>query len=78
MVTSIRAVGRPAELRAQLFQSALVVRTLRPMSDPTRVFGGVDAVEAWHSEKPGSYLLTVADPRVAAPEVTSPAAPNAL
>jgi ABC-2 type transport system ATP-binding protein len=68
--TTLRTVGRPAELRAQLFQSALVVRTLTPMSDPARVFGGVDAVERWHSGEPGSYELTVEDPRVAAPEVT--------
>jgi ABC-2 type transport system ATP-binding protein len=68
--TTLRTVGRPAELRAQLFQSALVVTTLTPMSDPARVFGGVVAVERWHSEEPGSYVLTVADALVAAPEVT--------
>ncbi len=68
--TTLRTVGRPAELRAQLFQSALVIRTRAPLSDPPRVFGAVKTVERWHTEEPGSYVLTVADPRVAAPEVT--------
>ena len=68
--TTLRTVGRPAELREQLFQSALVVRTLAPLSDPGQLFGALGAVEEWHSDEPGSYVLAVSDPLVAAPQVT--------
>jgi len=68
--TTLRTVGRPAELREQLFQSALVVRTLAPVVDPGQLFGALEAVEEWHSDGPGSYVLAVSDPLVAAPQVT--------
>jgi ABC-2 type transport system ATP-binding protein len=68
--TTLRTVGRPAELREQLFQSALVVRTLAPVSNPGQLFGALEAVEDWHSEEPGSYVLAVSDPLIAAPDVT--------
>ena len=68
--TTLRTIGRPAELRAQLFRTALVVKTLVPLEDPDQVFGAIVAVEEWHSDVPGSYVLSVSDPRVAAPEVT--------
>ena len=68
--TTLRTVGRPAELRAQLFTSALVVKTVMPLSKPEQLFGEIGAVESWSSDEPGSYVLSVSDPRVAAPEVT--------
>ena len=68
--TTLRTVGRPAELREQLFKSALVVKTLVALSDPEQLFSRIPAVEGWRCEDPGSYLLSVSDPRVAAPEVT--------
>jgi ABC-2 type transport system ATP-binding protein len=68
--TTLRVVGRPAELREQLFKTALVVKTLVPLSDPDQLFTGIPAVEGWRFEDPGSYVLSVSDPRVAAPEVT--------
>jgi ABC-2 type transport system ATP-binding protein len=68
--TTLRTVGRPADLRAQLFQSALVVRTLAPLRDPDGLFGGLGVVESWRSEYPDTYVLTVSDPRAAAPAVT--------
>jgi ABC-2 type transport system ATP-binding protein len=68
--TTLRTVGRPADLRAQLFKTALVVKTLTPLSDPDRLFRRIPAVESWMSEEPGFYELSVSDPRVAAPEVT--------
>jgi ABC-2 type transport system ATP-binding protein len=70
MNTTLRTIGRPAELRAQLFKSALIVKTLVPLSHPDQVFAGVEEVEDWHSPDPGSYVLSVSDPRIAAPEVT--------
>jgi ABC-2 type transport system ATP-binding protein len=68
--TTLRIVGRPAELREQLFKTALVVKTLVPLPDPGELFGHIPAVEAWRCEDPGSYVLSVSDPRVAAPQVT--------
>jgi len=68
--TTLRTVGRPAELREQLFTSALVVKTLVPLSDPDQLFTAIGAVEGWRCDDPGSYVLSVSDPRVAAPEVT--------
>jgi ABC-2 type transport system ATP-binding protein len=68
--TTLRTVGRPEDLREQLFKNALVVKTLMPLSVPDQLFSHVSAVEGWRSEGPGSYVLWVSDPRVAAPEVT--------
>jgi ABC-2 type transport system ATP-binding protein len=68
--TTLRAVGRPAELRERLFTSAIVVTTVAPLSDPDQLFNAIEAVEGWRSEIPGEYVVSVSDPRVAAPEVT--------
>jgi ABC-2 type transport system ATP-binding protein len=70
MNTTLRTIGRPAELRAQLFNSALVVKTLAPLSEPDQLFTPVGGVESWRSETPGSYELSVSDPTLAAPLVT--------
>jgi ABC-2 type transport system ATP-binding protein len=70
MNTTLRTVGRPEELREQLFKKALVVKTLVPLSDPDQVFTRIAAVDGWRSDDAGAYVLSVSDPRVAAPEVT--------
>ncbi len=70
MNTTLRTIGRPDELRARLFTSALMVKTLMPLGDPDHVFTAVGSVTEWRSDEPGSYVLSVSDPRVAAPEVT--------
>ena len=57
-------------LRDQLFARTLTVRTLAPLSDPGRVFGGLPAVDGWHRDGPGGYLLAVSDASLAAPAVT--------
>jgi ABC-2 type transport system ATP-binding protein len=67
--TTLRTVGRPGDLREELFTKTLVVATVAPLVDPATVFSGVAAVESWQSSEPGLYELTVSDPRVAAPEV---------
>ncbi len=64
--TSLRTIGRPDELRDRLFSKALVVRTATPLESPDRVFADV---EGWREDGPGGYVLTVSDPRVAAPAV---------
>ena len=68
--TTLRTVGRPEELRAELFKRALIVKTHAPLSDADQVFKGIPSVNDWSSEGPGSYVLSVSDPEVAAPEVT--------
>jgi ABC-2 type transport system ATP-binding protein len=70
MNTTLRTIGRPADLRAQLFKSSLLVRTIAPLNHPDEVFATIGAVDGWRSDDPGSYLLSVSDSRVAAPEVT--------
>ena len=68
--TTLRAVGKPDELRERLFAKTLTVRTLAPIPDPDRVFGGLPAVDGWRQDGTGTYMLTVSDPAVAAPHVT--------
>lgn len=68
--TTLRTVGRPDDLREQLFKQALIVKTLVPLSDPDQLFTRIPAVESWRSGEPGSYELSVSDTRAAAPEVT--------
>jgi ABC-2 type transport system ATP-binding protein len=67
---TLRMIGRPAELREQLFARALVVRTLHPLSDADRIFAGLPAVEAWRQRAPGDLVISVSDPTIAAPAVT--------
>jgi ABC-2 type transport system ATP-binding protein len=74
--TTLRAIGRPDELREQLFAKTLMVRTLVPLPEPARVFGGPPAVASWRQDGqdgqdgPATYVLTVSDAAVAAPAVT--------
>ncbi len=68
--TTLRAIGRPDELRERLFARTLTARTLAPLADPGRVFAGLPAVERWHQDGPGQYVLAVSDTATAAPAVT--------
>jgi ABC-2 type transport system ATP-binding protein len=68
--TSLRMIGRPAELREQLFAKTLTVKTLAPLADPDRVFGGVKAVDSWRQNGAGEYAIAVSDATIAAPAVT--------
>ena len=67
--TTMRLVGRPDELRSQLFKAGLEIRLSRQLADPTAVLAGVPGIEGWEAQSPSSYLLTVSDPDAAAPEV---------
>src|SRR5262249_46748672 len=69
LTTSLRAIGRPQEPRAPLFTGPLVARTAEPLPAPEHVLA-VDGVESWQPEGTTGYLLTVSDPRAAAPAVT--------
>jgi ABC-2 type transport system ATP-binding protein len=66
--TSLRTIGRPDELRDRLFAKTLLVRTAAPLPAPEQVFA-VPGVESWRPDDASGYVLTVADPRTAAPGV---------
>jgi ABC-2 type transport system ATP-binding protein len=68
--TTVRTIGKPAELREQLFARTLTVSTLAPLGDPGRVFAGLPAVRGWRPDGPNSYVLTISEAAVAAPAVT--------
>jgi len=67
--TTLRSVGRTEALRESLFRKSLVVETAAPLDAPDAVFM-TTGVESWQSDGPSSYVLSVTDPRVAAPAVT--------
>jgi ABC-2 type transport system ATP-binding protein len=68
--TSLRTIGRPDELREQLFSKSLLIRTVSPLNDPQAVFGPIPTVEAWHLQDNGAYTLDVTSIADAAPAVT--------
>jgi ABC-2 type transport system ATP-binding protein len=68
--TTLRTIGRPAELRERLFAKTLTVRTLIPLAEPNGVFGGLPAVDGWHQDEAGNYVVAVSDATVATPVVT--------
>jgi ABC-2 type transport system ATP-binding protein len=68
--TTLRLIGRPDELRDRLFARTLTVRTVVPLDEPDRVFGGLAGVRGWRLDGPATYVLSVSDPIDAAPGVT--------
>jgi len=68
--TTLRMLGRPADLRDRLFAKALTVRTVAELPEPGEVFAGLPAVDGWRHDALDTYVLTVSDTRVAAPAVT--------
>jgi ABC-2 type transport system ATP-binding protein len=66
--TTLRTIGRPQDLRRQLFTSTIEVQLGTTPDDPARIFGGVPGVKTW-SVRNGSYLLEVDDPATAAPAI---------
>ena len=63
--TTLRSVGRPDELRRQLYARSVDVRLRMPLADPKEVFGSLREVEGWE-QTPSGYTLTVSDPDLAA------------
>ncbi len=66
--TTLRLIGRPDELREQLFSRSLDVRIGAPLQDPDAVLGGLPGVEGWE-QAPSGYTLAVSDPDSVAPQV---------
>jgi len=67
--TTLRTVGRPDELRDQLFAKTLTITTLAPLREPGQVFAGLPGVDGWHQDGVAAYVLAISDPKVAAPAV---------
>ena len=72
MSTSLRTIGRPEDLRAELFAASLEITVAAPLPEPGRVFSGLPAVQGWKEAGragggPAGYVLTVTDPALAAP-----------
>ena len=74
MNTSLRTIGRPEDLRQELFTRSLAITTVAPLAEPDLVFGGLPAVRGWQRGDPAGgqavYQLSVTDPAQAAPAVT--------
>ena len=68
--TRLRTIGRPEELREQLFAKALTVRTAAPLRDAATLFRGLPAVEGWRQDGDGRYVVSVSDAALAAPALT--------
>ena len=68
--TTLRTIGRPAQLREQLFAKTLTVTTLTPLAEADGVFAGLPAVDGWRQDGPATYVLSVSEPAVAAPAAT--------
>jgi ABC-2 type transport system ATP-binding protein len=68
--TTLRTIGRPNELRDQLFAKTISVKTRLPLPDPARILSGLPAVDGWHQDGPAAYVLAVSDPAAAAPAAT--------
>jgi ABC-2 type transport system ATP-binding protein len=69
MNTTLRMVGRPDELREQLFSKSLEIKTREPLPEPQQLLAGLPGVENWHQADDGTYVLAVSDPEFVAPEV---------
>ncbi len=68
--TTLRMIGRPDELRTELFARTLEVRTKAPLGNPGALFAGLSGVKSWSDAGGAAYRLEVTDPEVAAPGVT--------
>jgi ABC-2 type transport system ATP-binding protein len=66
--TTLRLIGRPHELRDQLFSRSLDVRVRTPLENPQAVLGGLRGVEGWE-QTPSGYTLAGSDPEALAPQV---------
>ena len=69
MNTTLRTVGRPDELRRELFSNAVEVRVAFPLEDPGATLGAVAGVGSWRDAGDGTYVVEVSDPAVVTPSL---------
>jgi ABC-2 type transport system ATP-binding protein len=67
--TTLRLIGRPDELRRQLFRQGLEVRVRDALANPGSTFADLPGVDGWQAGEPGHYQLAVSDAQLAAPAV---------
>ena len=65
--TTLRIVGRTAELRKQLFQPSLIIVTAAPLAKPEELFAAVPGVGPWSVRDSATYEVNTRDPRTSAP-----------
>lgn len=65
--TTLRIVGRTAELRKQLFQPSLIIVTAAPLAKPEELFAAVPSVGPWSVRDSATYEVNTRDPRTSAP-----------
>ena len=70
MNTTLRTIGRPQELREQLFSKTIEVRTRLPLEEPEQVLAGLPGSDGWKLGDDGTYILSVTDSEAAAPAAT--------
>jgi ABC-2 type transport system ATP-binding protein len=64
--TRLKSIGRPDQLRRQLFATSIEVRLADPLADPEGTFGRVTGIGRW-SGRDGRYVIEVADPALSTP-----------
>jgi ABC-2 type transport system ATP-binding protein len=67
--TRMKSIGRPDQLRRQLFASSIEVRLAAPLADPAETFGAVSGVSRWSAQN-GAYMVDVDDPEMSTPLLT--------
>jgi ABC-2 type transport system ATP-binding protein len=67
--TTMKSIGRPDQLRRQLFASSIEVRLAAPLGDPAGTFGRLSGISRWSGEN-GRYLVDVDDPETSTPLLT--------
>jgi ABC-2 type transport system ATP-binding protein len=67
---TVRAIGRPDELRRRLFATTLTATIRTPLPEPDLIFADLPGVDGWRRDGPATYLLTVTEYQLAAPAVT--------
>jgi ABC-2 type transport system ATP-binding protein len=65
--TTLRLIGRPDDLREQLFNQALEVHLRDALANPGSIFDRLPGVDGWKASDSGRYELTVSNAEIAAP-----------
>jgi ABC-2 type transport system ATP-binding protein len=67
--TTLRTIGRPEELRDQLFARTLTVKTVTPLTQPGNVFARLPGVDGWRLDRSvaSSSSISTATASIAAP-----------
>jgi ABC-2 type transport system ATP-binding protein len=67
--TTLRIIGRPQELRRQLFSPSLEVSLAAPLEDMDRLVSALEGATGWRATGDATYVITAPDPTALAPEL---------